>query len=174
MTRHLPSRIAALLLGQIPAISSSSSIAEEPPNIAFILADNTVLIFTSDNGGVEYTDPPATDNHPFKGGKACLHEGGVRLPTIIWQPGRFEGGQWCDAVIDATDFLPTIAELTGNTAPDDIDGMSIVPRLESPASPGPERTLIWHDPFNVIVRHPDHGEPLAPHSAIPFPFKDLR
>lgn len=130
------------------------------------LAKNTVLIFTSDNGGVTYTSPPATTNPPFKGGKACLYEGGVRVPTIVWQPGRFEGGKWCDAVTDCTDFLPTAAELTGNAAPAGIDGRSMVPHLTNPASPGPERTLIWHYPFNVSVKHPDNGQPLSPHSAI--------
>ncbi len=130
------------------------------------LAKNTVLIVASDNGGVEYTTPPATDNQPFKGGKACLYEGGVRVPVIVWQPGRFEGGAWCNAVIDCTDFLPTVAELTGNPAPAGIDGRSFVPLLDNPSAPGPERTLIWHYPFNVQVLHPDHGEPLSPHSAI--------
>lgn len=130
------------------------------------LAENTILIFTADDGGVEYTDPPATTNRPFKGGKACLYEGGIRVPTIIWQPGRFEGGKWCDAVIDCTDFLPTIAGLTENPAPDDIDGMSILPLLENPAAPWPQRTLVWHYPFNVAVKHPENGEPLSPHSAI--------
>ncbi len=130
------------------------------------LAANTVLIVTSDNGGVEYTNPPATTNQPFKGGKACLYEGGVRVPTIVWQPGRFEGGKWCNAVTDCTDFLPTVADLTGNPTPKNIDGKSMLPLLENPASPGSERTLIWHYPFNVSVKHPDYGKPLSPHSAI--------
>lgn len=130
------------------------------------LAKNTVLIFTSDNGGVTYTDPPATTNRPFKGGKACLYEGGVRVPVVFWQPGRFDGGKWCDAVTDCTDFLPTVAELTGNAPPKDIDGKSMLPLLKNPASPGPERTLVWHYPFNVSVKHPDFGTPLSPHSAI--------
>ena len=141
------------------------------------LAENTILIFTSDNGGVTYTEPAATTNLPFKGGKAMLYEGGVRVPTIVCQPGRFEGGKWSDAVIDCTDFLPTVADLTGNQAPNGIDGQSFLPLLKDPASPGPERTLIWHYPFNVIVKHPDHGQPLSPHSAIRvgnplFPFPD--
>lgn len=130
------------------------------------LARDTLLIFTSDNGGVEYTDPQATDNQPFKGGKACLYEGGVRVPTIVWQPGRFEGGQWSDAVIDCTDFLPTVAEVTGNVIPDNIDGRSMLPLLEDPSSKGVERTLIWHYPFNVKVLHPDYQLPLPPQSAI--------
>lgn len=130
------------------------------------LEKNTILIFTSDNGGVTYTEPAATTNPPFKGGKAMLYEGGVRVPTIVHQPGRFDGGKWSDAVIDCTDFLPTVGELTNNPAPDGIDGKSFVPLLKNPASPGTERTLVWHYPFNVIVIHPDNGEPLSPHSAI--------
>ncbi|MGB6220188.1 sulfatase [Haloferula sp.] len=130
------------------------------------LTNNTILIFTSDNGGVEYTNPVATDNQPFKGGKACLYEGGVRVPTVILWPGRFDGGTWCDQVIDATDFLPTLAELTGNPLPEDLDGKSAVPLLENPTKEQPARTLYWHYPFNVIVKHPDHGTPLTPHSAI--------
>ncbi len=130
------------------------------------LAKNTVLIFTSDNGGVNYTKPAATTNPPFKGGKACLYEGGVRVPTIVWQPGRFEGGKWSNAVVDCTDFLPTVAELTGNSLPEGIDGRSMLPLLKNPSAPGPPRTLIWHYPFNVGVDHPDNGQPLSPHSAI--------
>ena len=130
------------------------------------LAKNTLLIFTSDNGGVEYSEPAATDNQPFKGGKACLFEGGVRVPNIFYLPSRFEGGKWCNAVVDCTDFLPTVAELTGHTLTQKIDGQSMLPLLKDPASPGPSRTLIWHYPFNVQVKHPDHGTPLSPHSAI--------
>ncbi|MFC7336012.1 sulfatase [Haloferula chungangensis] len=130
------------------------------------LSENTILVFTSDNGGVEFTDPAATDNQPFKGGKACLYEGGIRVPTIIHWPEHFEGGTWCDSVIDATDFLPTLAELTGNRIPDKIDGRSAVSLLKAPTKAQPPRTLYWHYPFNVIVKHPDHGTPLTPHSAI--------
>jgi arylsulfatase A-like enzyme len=130
------------------------------------LAANTIIIFTSDNGGVTYTEPAATTNPPFKGGKAMLYEGGIRVPTIVYQPGRFTGGKWSNAVIDCTDFLPTVAELTGNTAPEKIDGQSFVPLLKDPSSPGPERTLIWHYPFNVKVNHPNNGQPLSPHSGI--------
>lgn len=130
------------------------------------LANNTIVVFSSDNGGVEYTHPPATDNQPFKGGKACLYEGGVRVPLVYYQPGRFDQGKWCDNPVDCTDFLPTFAALTGNAIPDDIDGLNNVPLLEKPETLAPERTLYWHYPFNVIVRHPDNGLPLTPHSAI--------
>ncbi|MDF7823464.1 sulfatase [Pontiellaceae bacterium B12227] len=127
---------------------------------------DTVIVLTSDNGGVEYTDPAATDNYPFKGGKACLHEGGVRVPLVVWQPGRFEGGVWCDAPANCIDMLPTLAALTGNEIPKDVDGISLVPMLGKPAAERPSRTFYWHYPFNVIVKHPDDGLPLTPHSAI--------
>lgn len=127
---------------------------------------NTLLVFASDNGGVEYTNPAATDNAPFKGGKACLYEGGVRVPLIYYQPGRFDSGQWCDSPVDSTDFLPTFADLTGNKSPEGIDGQSITPLLKNPKARVAPRTLYWHYPFNVIVKHPDNGLPLTPHSAI--------
>jgi arylsulfatase A-like enzyme len=129
------------------------------------LAKNTLVVFSSDNGGVEYTNPPATDNFPFKGGKACLYEGGVRVPLVYYLPGRFERA-WCDSPVDCTDFLPTFAGLTGNSVPADIDGQNITALLESPVSEAQERTIIWHYPFNVKVKHPDNGMPLTPHSAI--------
>lgn len=130
------------------------------------LAGNTLIVFTSDNGGVEYTEPAATDNQPFTGGKACLYEGGIRVPTIWFQPGRFEGGKWCDAVTDCTDFLPTLAAITGNKIPEGVHGRNNLDLLENPSAPAPARTLFWHYPFNVIVKDPRHGTPLAPHSAI--------
>lgn len=125
-----------------------------------------MIIFISDNGGVEYTFPPATDNFPFLGGKATLYEGGIRVPTIFYWPQNFEGGQWSDAVFDATDFLSTLAEITGNKIPDGVDGQSALPSLRAPEMERPERTLYWHYPFNVIVKHPRHGTPLTPHSAV--------
>ena len=52
------------------------------------LADDTLLVFMSDNGGVTYTDPTATSNAPLKGGKAMMFEGGIRVPLIFLQPGK--------------------------------------------------------------------------------------
>lgn len=129
------------------------------------LAENTLVVFSSDNGGVEYTNPAATDNAPFKGGKACLYEGGVRVPLVYYMPGRFESA-WSDNPVNCTDFLPTFAGLTQNNVPAGIDGQDITALLENPESDAPERTIIWHYPFNVIVKHPDNGLPLTPHSAI--------
>lgn len=130
------------------------------------LVKNTLVVFTSDNGGVEYTNPAATDNFPFKGGKACLFEGGVRVPLVFWMPGEINGGVWCDTPANCIDHLPTLAELTGNAIPDDIDGISLVPLIENPKVETEPRTFYWHYPFNVIVKHPDNGLPLTPHSGL--------
>jgi len=130
------------------------------------LDENTLVVFLSDNGGVEYTDPPATDNAPFKGGKACLHEGGVRVPMIVWGKRVAAPGRWSDAVVNCTDLLPSLAALTGNEIPADLDGLSIVPLLDKPAANWPERTILWHYPFNVSVVDPSTNHPLTPHSAI--------
>ncbi len=130
------------------------------------LAENTIVVFSSDNGGVEYTNPAATDNFPFKGGKACLYEGGVRIPMVFYQPGQFDQGSWCNTPVNCIDILPTFASLTENAIPKNIDGKSLTPLLQNPGQKGPPRTFYWHYPFNVIVKHPDNGFPLTPHSAI--------
>lgn len=130
------------------------------------LDENTLVIFTSDNGGVEYTNPAATDNAPFRGGKACLYEGGVRVPLIIYWKGRYAGGDWINQPVNCIDFLPTLAELTGNALPANLDGVSLLPLLQGEDLLPAQRTFIWHYPFNVIVKHPNDGLPLTPHSAI--------
>ena len=130
------------------------------------LDQNTIVVFSSDNGGVEYTSPPATDNFPFKGGKACLHEGGVRVPLVVYQSGKYDQGVWCDTPVNCIDFLPTFADLTGNSTPDGVDGQSLVTLLQQPDVETQPRTFYWHYPFNVKVKHPDNGFPLTPHSAI--------
>ena len=130
------------------------------------LDQNTLIIFTSDNGGVEYTQPAATDNQPFVGGKATLYEGGIRVPTIVHWPKNVPAGTWSKEVIDATDFLPTLTDLTGNTTPKDIDGVSAADLFKNKGAKRAPRSLYWHYPFNVIVKHPIRGTPLSPHSAI--------
>ena len=130
------------------------------------LAENTLVVFTSDNGGTEYTKPAATDNAPFKGGKATMYEGGVRVPLVYYMPGKYEGGTWCDQVVSSVDHLPTLAKITGNTVPDDIDGLDITDILSNPGRETIERTLIWHYPFNVKVKHPNNNLPLTPHSGM--------
>jgi arylsulfatase A-like enzyme len=101
------------------------------------IADNTAIIFSSDNGGNryngiietdihgnEYTVEP-TDNAPLRGGKATQWEGGIRVPTAIYWPGVTpRGGAVSDAIIQSTDFYPTILSLLNIPLPPDhpVDG----------------------------------------------------
>ena len=109
------------------------------------LAENTVVIFTSDNGGVVAGDGFATSNLPLRAGKGYQFEGGIREPYFIKVPGMI-GGQKCATPVTGTDFYPTILEMAGaKLKPQEHnDGVSLVPLLNSETIP--ERPLIWHYP----------------------------
>jgi len=94
------------------------------------IADHTIIVFFSDNGGnmydkVDGTTP--TSNLPLRGGKATVYEGGIREPCIIAWPGRTKPGSRNDTVIQSTDFFPTFVKLLGlETPPGQIfDGVNI-------------------------------------------------
>lgn len=105
---------------------------------------NTVVIFTSDNGGVSSGDAFATSNLPFRGGKGRQWEGGIREPFYVKAPGIAPPGSRCDTPVIGTDFFPTLMELAGLAAPQDIDGVSLVPLLRG--RPIESRSLFWHYP----------------------------
>jgi arylsulfatase A-like enzyme len=109
------------------------------------LDENTIVVFTSDNGGVAAGDAFATSNLPLRAGKGYQFEGGIREPYFIRVPG-IEGGQSCDVPVTGTDFYPTLLELTGAglKAEEHLDGVSLVPLLHGQSIP--ERPLIWHYP----------------------------
>jgi len=109
------------------------------------LSENTVVIFTSDNGGVAAGDAFATSNLPLRGGKGYQFEGGIREPYFIKIPGM-NGGQKCTTPVTGTDFYPTILELVGaDLKPNEHnDGVSLVPLLKGEKIA--ERPLIWHYP----------------------------
>jgi arylsulfatase A-like enzyme len=137
-------------------------------------ADNTLLVFMSDNGGVNWRPDGPTTNAPFKGGKAMLFEGGIRVPLIFCWPGRLPAGRWCQVPVHASDLFPTLLDLTGyDVTPflgdSGIDGRSLKPLLDDPGNAKrgyPRDTFVWHYPFNVVPPHPDDGLALTPHSAI--------
>lgn len=96
------------------------------------LAENTIVFFTSDNGGqrgwgvdLDFFE----GNAPLRGGKMFMYEGGLRVPLIVRWPEMIEPGQESDHVWTFWDVLPTLAELVGATAPDSIDGMSMLPAV---------------------------------------------
>ncbi len=109
------------------------------------LAENTVVIFTSDNGGVAAGDSYSTSNLPLRAGKGYQFEGGIREPYFIKVPG-VGNGQKCAAPVSGTDFYPTILELAGiPLKPEEhSDGVSLVSLLNGQTIS--ERPLIWHYP----------------------------
>ena len=110
------------------------------------LDQNTVVIFTSDNGGVSAGDAFSTSNLPLRGGKGYQFEGGIREPYFIKVPWLAAGGQKCDTPVTGTDFYPTLLELAGIPLKpyEHADGMSLVPLLKGKTIPG--RQLVWHYP----------------------------
>lgn len=112
------------------------------------LADNTTVIFFSDNGGLcTLRRPGPTCNLPLRAGKGWLYEGGVREPTIIRVPGVTRANSRCDVPIVSMDFFPTILALAGLPLLPrrHVDGVNIVPLLQGKSS-FPPRTLYWHYP----------------------------
>jgi arylsulfatase A-like enzyme len=110
------------------------------------LADNTIVIFTSDNGGVAAGDAFATSNLPLRGGKGYQFEGGLRVPCFIKVPWLDIAGKKSDTPVIGTDFYPTLLDLVGadEKPQEHVDGKSIVPLLSG--SDIKDRPLIWHYP----------------------------
>lgn len=110
------------------------------------LSENTVIVFTSDNGGVAAGDAFATSNLPLRAGKGYQFEGGIREPYFIKVPGVTKGGEKNFTPVTGTDFYPTILELAGlELKPDQHkDGQSLVSVLKGGALSS--RPLIWHYP----------------------------
>jgi arylsulfatase A len=118
------------------------------------LAGRTLVIFTSDNGGTQ-----RSVNAPLRGRKGSTLEGGMRVPTIAWWPGKVPAGTETDAVLAMFDILPTFAALAGGKVPSDrkIDGADVWPHLA-----GVENALPAHETFYYYrglrleaVRHGD-------------------
>ena len=117
------------------------------------LEENTIIIFTSDNGGVASGDAFSTTNLPLRGGKGCQWEGGTREPFFIKVPWLKNGGSQSDFPVIGTDFYPTLLDLA-NIDPmseQHIDGISLKPLLEG-NDLKIDRPLYWHYPH-----YGDHG-----------------
>jgi len=114
------------------------------------VADNTVVIFMSDNGGLSTVSRQGqgpTSNLPLRAGKGWLYEGGIREPVIIKWPGVAKAGSKCSEPVTSTDFYPTMLEMAGlpKRPKQHIDGVSLVPLLAGRG--GLKRKAIyWHYP----------------------------
>jgi arylsulfatase A-like enzyme len=111
------------------------------------LADRTIVVFTSDNGGLATAEGSPTCNLPLRAGKGWNYEGGHRIPWIVRMPGRVAAGSECSAPVISQDLYPTLLELAGAPVPKDqaIDAVSLVPLLDRKGSI-PDRPLFWHYP----------------------------
>jgi len=113
------------------------------------IADNTLVIFTSDNGGHNRirTGDSVTSNRPLRGCKGWLYEGGVREPWIVKWPGVTKPGSTCDVPVMNTDILPTVLEVCGLPSKPDLhrDGVSFVNLLKGETKPVHD-ALFWHFP----------------------------
>jgi len=118
------------------------------------LADNTVLIFTSDNGGVGGYEREGvhggdiTDNAPLRSGKGSLYEGGTRVPFIVRWPGVTKAGTTCDVPTIHVDIYPTLSEIAKASAPEGqpLDGESLVALFRDPAASLKREAIFQHFP----------------------------
>ncbi|MBT8043993.1 MAG: sulfatase-like hydrolase/transferase, partial [Verrucomicrobiae bacterium] len=110
------------------------------------LADQTVVIFTSDNGGVSSGDAFSTSCLPLRGGKGRQWEGGIRQPYYIKAPGVTKNNTRCATPVSGADFFPTLLELAGLPLlpKQHVDGVSLVPLLKGGTIK--QRSLFWHYP----------------------------
>ena len=142
------------------------------------LEENTLVVFMSDNGGIDYRVTPngeVTSNYPLNGGKACVTEGGIRVPLIFRWKGKIDEGKWCNVPVDCNDIFPTLVEAAGydvkayTEKENGIDGQSLYRLLDDVNNTNKtytRNTHFWHYPFNVIYNNPYDGLPQAPQSAI--------
>jgi arylsulfatase A-like enzyme len=102
------------------------------------LAEDTLVVYVNDNGG-------EGGNHPFRGGKSSLHEGGIRVPFAMRWPGRFPEGSTYDHPVIQLDILPTALAAAGGALPDDreYDGVDLVPYLTGAKAGPPHEELYW-------------------------------
>jgi arylsulfatase A-like enzyme len=111
------------------------------------LAGRTLVVFTSDNGGLhvlETPNTPATHNTPFRAGKGFLYEGGLRIPLLVRWPGQVSAGRVVSTPVISTDWVPTLLDACGVKPPDGLDGVSLTGLLKGGELPA--RPLLWHFP----------------------------
>ena len=119
------------------------------------LADDTIVIFTSDNGGAIYHEIP-TENLPYRGWKTTFFEGGVNVPFLMRWPAKLKPGQTVTGVASALDVVPTVTAAAGASLPSDreYDGRDLLPVLTGAAANDlAERTLVWRKEDYRAIRH---------------------
>jgi arylsulfatase A-like enzyme len=133
------------------------------------LRENTIIVFTSDNGGllgtrgVPSAAPVVTNNYPLRAGKGTPYEGGVRVPLLVRYPPVVTAGSKSNVAVISPDFFPTLLDLAGLgakvTVPANLDGISFAPVLRGERTRLSREAMFWHYPHY-------HGEGATPYSAI--------
>ena len=110
-------------------------------------ADNTIVIFTSDNGGLATAEGSPTCNAPLSEGKGWMYEGGVREPLIVKWPGTVQPNTLCHVPVSSPDFYPTFLEMAGLPFKPEqhVDGESFVPLLKGGTALKRD-AIFWHYP----------------------------
>lgn len=124
------------------------------------IAENTFVLFFSDNGGTSYGD-----NKPWRGGKGSVYEGGVRVPAVVRWPAGISGGRSIDAMMGYIDVYPTVKRIAGIRGPDPnpLDGLDMLDvirgRVEAPrhgwfsyiAQGNPDKTAVCDGKWKLVV-----------------------
>lgn len=158
--RTLPHPVYAAMVEEVDALVGR--VVDELA--AHGLTDRTLIVVTSDNGGLyrrydyrAHADDNVSSLAPLKGEKGSLHEGGIRIPTVIKYPGRIKPGTICAEPAISHDFYPTFVEVAGGNLPEHqtIDGHSLVPLFSKPTAKLARQALYWHYP------HYHHDRPAS-------------
>lgn len=139
------------------------------------LSDRTIVVFTSDNGGLSTAEGSPTSNLPLRAGKGWNYEAGIRVPWIVRMPGRVAAGTECDVPVITPDLYPTLLELAGVPVPKGqaIDAVSLVPLLDRKGGL-PDRAFFWHYPhYSNQGGRPSGAMRLGPYKIVEF-FEDMR
>lgn len=112
------------------------------------LLDNTLIVFTSDNGGVGLAELGPTPTHlePLRKWKGHLYEGGIRVPLIFSWPGQLQAGTTAKSYVMNTDFFNTFMDVLGQKPQSGLDGMSYYSLLKNPTQPFDRGAIFWHYP----------------------------
>jgi len=137
------------------------------------ITEETIVVFTSDNGGLSHDmrsmGDPHSHNRPLSSGKGSHHEGGIRVPLLVRWPGVVAGESTCDTSVVIYDWFPTLLEITEVKSSSTIDGISVVPILKGHVPRAFDRPLVWHFPnfWGPLERtEPVKGPGMGPSSTI--------
>jgi len=119
------------------------------------LAENTLIVFTNDNGGP--TDASSSSNWPLSGCKATHLEGGIRVPGIVVWPGKLAAGTTYNKPLSSLDLLPTFVDVAGGDAAaiPGLDGINMLPYLQGKNTGRPHQTLYWKKENRGTIRDGD-------------------